>query len=577
MKALDIFVRRPVIAIVLNLALVLIGLRAASQLPVQQYPRIESSSIVITTIYVGASADTIRGFVTTPIERAVSSLTGIDYVESSSLPGLSTVTARLKLNQPSTTALAEVGNRLDQIRSELPIEIESPVVEVQRADRPYATFYVSVTSSTMTPSQVTDYLIRNIQPRLSTISNVQRVGLEGARPQAMRIWLDAERLSAFSLSALDVELALRRNNFLAAVGRAKSNEIQVDLLADTDLRNAQEFERLIVREDSDRMVRISDLGRVELGAEEETSNVRHNGKDAVYLSVWPLPGTNEIKVAQDLRREVATIAPALPEGMQIALAYDGAVYMENSIKEILTTFAETVAIVGLIVFLFLGSWRSALVPLVTIPISLIGAMAAMMAMGFSLNLLTLLAIVLSVGLVVDDAIVVVENVSRHMRDGMSRTQAALVSSRQLFSPIVAMTITLAAVYAPIGLLSGLTGVLFKEFAFTLATAVIVSGIVAVTLSPIMSAYTAPAGGNESRYARFIGRQMDRLAAGYGRLLDAILPLKGPVLAFAAFIGLIAVPLYMFSGKELAPVEDEGFILLIINSAPDASLHVRQYE
>ena len=571
MKALDIFVRRPVIAIVLNLALVLIGLRAASNLPVQQYPRIESSSIVITTIYVGASAETIRGFVTTPIERAVSSLTGIDYVKSSSVPGLSTVTARLKLNQPSTTALAEVGNRLDQIRSELPLEIESPVVEVQRADRPYATFYVSVTSDVMKPAEVTDYLIRNIQPRLSTIANVQRVGLEGSRPQAMRIWLDAERLSAFGLNATDVEAALRRNNFLAAVGRAKSNEIQVDLLADTDLRKAEEFERLIVREDGDRIIRISDLGRVELGAEEEISNVRHNGKDAVYLSVWPLPGTNEIKVAQDLRREIKLIAPDLPQGMEIALAYDGAVYMENSIKEILTTFTETVAIVGLIVFAFLGSWRSALVPLVTIPISLIGAMAAMMAMGFSLNLLTLLAIVLSVGLVVDDAIVVVENVSRHMRDGMSRTQAALVSSRQLFAPIVAMTITLAAVYAPIGLLTGLTGVLFKEFAFTLATAVIVSGIVAVTLSPIMSAYTAPEGGHESRYALFINRQMDRLAAAYGRLLDVILPLRAQIITFAAFVGVLAVPLYMFSGKELAPVEDEGFVLLIVNSAPDASL------
>jgi multidrug efflux pump len=571
MRALDVFVRRPVIAIVLNLALVLIGIRAASQLPVQQYPRIESSSILITTIYVGASAETIRGFVTTPIERAVSSLTGIDYVESSSVPGLSTVTARLKLNQSSTTALAEVGNRLDQIRSELPLEIESPVVEVQRADRPYATFYVSVTSDAMTPAEVTDYLIRNIQPRLSTIANVQRVGLEGARPQAMRIWLDAERLSAFGLNASDVEAALRRNNFLAAVGRAKSNEIQVDLLADTDLRNPGEFERLIVREEQDRIIRIADLGRVELGAEEEISNVRHNGKDAVYLSVWPLPGTNEIKVAHDLRREIAEITPGLPKGMEIALAYDGAVYMENSIQEILTTFAETVAIVGLIVFLFLGSWRSALVPLVTIPISVIGAMAAMMAMGFSLNLLTLLAIVLSVGLVVDDAIVVVENVARYMRDGMSRTEAALVSSRQLFGPIVAMTVTLAAVYAPIGLLSGLTGVLFKEFAFTLATAVIVSGIVAVTLSPIMSAYTVAEGGHEGRYTRFINERMERLAAGYGRLLDLILPLKKQVLTFAVFIGILAIPLYMFSGKELAPVEDEGFVLLIVNSAPDASL------
>ena len=571
MRFIEIFVRRPVIAVVINLALVLIGLRAATQLPIQQYPRIESSSIIITTVYVGASAEGIRGFVTTPVERAVSSITGVDYVESSSVPGLSTVTVRLKLNHPSTVALAEVGNRLDQIRSELPLEVESPVVEVQRADRPYATFYVSVTSSERTPSELTDYLSRNIQPRLSTLANVQRVGLEGARPQAMRIWLDAERLSAFALSAADVQAALTRNNFLSAVGRTKSNQVQVDLLVNTDLRSVEEFERLIVREDGDRIVRVSDIGRVELGAEEDTSNVRHNGKDAVYLSVWPLPGTNEISVAYALRAELDRIRPTLPEGMDIALAYDGTVYMENSLKEIAITFSETVGIVGLIVFLFLGSARSALVPLVTIPISLIGAMAAMMAMGFSLNLLTLLAIVLSVGLVVDDAIVVVENVSRHMRHGMGRVEAALVSARQLFSPIVAMTITLATVYAPIGFLSGLTGVLFKEFAFTLATAVIVSGFVAVTLSPIMSAYTVPEGGHESRYARFIASLLDRVSAWYGRLLESVLQFRAQVLVFGAFICLLAVPLYMFSGKELAPVEDEGFILLIVNSAPDASL------
>jgi multidrug efflux pump len=571
MRGVEIFVRRPVLAIVVNLALVLFGLRAVMSLPIQQYPRIESSSVIITTVYVGASSEVIRGFVTTPIERAVSSITGIDYVESSSVAGLSTVTARLKLNHPSTVALAEVGNRLDQIRSELPTEIESPVVEVQRADRPYATFYVSVTSETMTPPQVTDYLTRNIQPRLSTLANVQRVGLEGARPQAMRIWLDADRLAAFGVSAVEVEAALTRNNFLAAVGRAKGREVQVDLLADTDLRSAEEFERLIVREDGDRVIRISDVGRVELGSEEETSNVRHNGKDAVYLSVWPLPGVNEISVAYALRDEIKKIQPQLPPGTEIALAYDGTVYMENSLKEIATTFTETVAIVGLIVFLFLGSARSALVPLVTIPISLIGAAAAMMAMGFSLNLLTLLAIVLSVGLVVDDAIVVVENVSRYMREGMGRIEAALTSTRQLFAPIVAMTITLAAVYAPIGFLSGLTGVLFKEFAFTLAIAVIVSGFVAVTLSPIMSAYTAPEGGKEGRYARFVNRVLDRVAAIYGRLLDGVLHLRAQVLAFGAFICVLAVPLYMFSGQELAPVEDEGFIFMIVNSAPDASL------
>lgn len=571
MRVIEMFVRRPVIAVVVNLALVLIGLRAATQLPIQQYPRIESSSITITTIYIGASSESIRGFVTTPIERAVSSISGIDYVESSSVAGVSTVTARLKLNHPSTVALAEVGNRLDQIRSELPSEIESPVVEVQRADRPYATFYVSVTSETMAPPEITDYLSRHIQPRLSTIPNVQRVGLEGARPQAMRIWLDADRLAAFNLGASDVEAALTRNNFLAAVGRTKGSEVQVDLLANTDLRSVEEFERLIVREEASRIVRISDLGRVELGSEEETANVRHNGKDAVYLSVWPLPGVNEIAVAYALRDMLATIGKELPKGTEIDLAYDGTVYMENSLTEIGKTFAETVLIVGVIVFLFLGSWRSALVPLVTIPISLIGAAAAMLAMGFSLNLLTLLAIVLSVGIVVDDAIVVVENVTRHMQSGMGRIEAALVSSRQLFTPIIAMTVTLAAVYAPIGFLDGLTGVLFKEFAFTLAIAVIVSGFVAITLSPVMSAYSASEGGRENRYARFVNHSLERLSVAYGRCLDGILDLRMQVIAFGAFICVLAVPLYMFSSKELAPIEDEGFILLIVNSAPDASL------
>ncbi|MEZ5935392.1 MAG: efflux RND transporter permease subunit [Alphaproteobacteria bacterium] len=571
MRAMDVFVRKPVIAVVVNLALVLIGLRAISELPIQQFPRIESSSIVVTTAYVGASAEGIRGFVTTPIERALSSISGVDYVESSSVAGLSTVTVRLKLNQPSTTALAEVGNRLDQIRSELPEEAEPPVVEVQRADRPYATFYVSVTADSMTPAQLTDYLSREIQPRLSTLPDVQRVGLEGARPQAMRIWLEAERLAAFGIAPEEVQQALARNNFLAAIGQAKGGAVQVDLLADTDLKSVEEFERLIVREDADRIIRIADLGEVELGAEEASANVRHNGRDAVYLSVWPLPGANELTVAQALRAMLAEIAPTLPAGVDIDLAYDGTVYMENALKEIATTLAETIMIVGLIVFLFLGSARTALVPLVAIPISLIGATALMLALGFSLNLLTLLAIVLAVGLVVDDAIVVVENVARHMRDGMGRIEAALASARQLFAPIVAMTITLAAVYAPIGFLSGLTGVLFKEFVFTLAIAVIMSGLVAITLSPIMSAHMAPERGREGRFTRLVGRVFDRLRDGYARLLDVILAFRAQILVFGAFVCLLAAPLYLFSAKELAPVEDEGIVFLLVTSAPDATL------
>ena len=483
MRVIDLFVRRPVIALVLNLALVLIGLRAATQLPIQQYPRIESSSILITTVYVGASADSIRGFVTTPIERAVSSITGIDYVESSSVAGLSTVTARLKLNHPSTVALTEVGNRLGQIRSELPQEIESPVVEVQRADRPYATFYVSVTSDVMKPPEITDYLSRSIQPRLSTIANVQRVGMEGARPQAMRIWLDADRLAAFNLGASEVEAALLRNNFLAAVGRTKGSEVQVDLLANTDLKSVEEFERLIVREDSNRIVRISDLGRVELGSEEETSNVRHNGKDAVYLSVWPLPGTNEIAVAYALRAELERIRPDLPAGTEIDLAYDGTVYMENSLKEIAKTFSETVLIVGFIVFLFLGSWRSALVPLVTIPISLIGAIAAMMAMGFSLNLLTLLAIVLSVGIVVDDAIVVVENVERWMATGLDARSATLKAMQEVTGPVIAITLVLCSVFIPTAFIAGITGQFYRQFALTIAASTVISAMNAMTMTP----------------------------------------------------------------------------------------------
>jgi multidrug efflux pump len=571
MRFIDLFVRRPVIAVVVNLLIVLVGVRAATELPVQQYPRIESSSIIVTTVYVGASADSIRGFVTTPIERAVSSIAGVDYVESTSVSGLSTVTVRLKLNHPSNVALTEVTNRLSQIRSELPSEIESPAVEVQRADRSYATFYVSVTSSTMTPPQLTDYLARQIQPRLSTLPDVQRVGLEGARPQAMRIWLDANRLAAFGIGAEEVEQALARNNFLAAIGQVKGGQVQVDLLANTDLKSVDEFERLIVREDGDRIVRISDIGRVELGSEEPTANVRYNGKEAVYLSVWPLPGANEISVAKALRTELEAIKSDLPPGTEINMAYDGAAYMENALKEIFITFGETVLIVAVIVFLFLGSARSALVPLVAIPISLVGATAAMMALGFSLNLLTILAIVLSVGLVVDDAIVVVENVSRYMREGMGRTEAALKSARQLFSPIIAMTITLAAVYTPIGFLSGLTGVLFKEFAFTLAIAVIFSGFVAITLSPIMSAYMAPLGGREGRYTRFVGHLFDHVAHGYRLLLERVLRFRPQVLVFGTFICVLAAPLYMFSGKELAPIEDEGFVFLIVNSAPDASL------
>ncbi|MGH7540304.1 MAG: efflux RND transporter permease subunit, partial [Gemmatimonadota bacterium] len=474
----DIFIKHPVLAVVVNLVIVLVGWRALTSLPVQQYPQVESSSIVITTVYYGASAETVRGFLTTPIERAVSAIGGIDHVESTSRAGVSTVTVRLKLNHSSTAALAEVTARLQQVRSELPSDAEPPAVEVQRADRPYATFYLSFTSSERSVPAVTDWLVRTLQPQLATLQGVQRVTIEGGRQLAMRIWIDPDRLAALNLSPGDVQAALQRNNYLAAVGQTKGDLVQINLLANTDLRSEEEFADLVVAERNGALVRLSDVARVELGAEEADWVAKYSEKESVYLGIWPLVGTNEIDVAHRLYDGMERLRPTLPQDIDMQMAYDGTVFMQDALKEITKTLMETMGIVALVVFLFLGSVRTAIVPLVAMPTSLIGAAIVMLAFGFSLNLLTILAIVLSVGLVVDDAIVVVENIERHVRLGKSRIEAALTGARELIGPIIAMTVTLAAVYTPIGFQGGLTGSLFLEFAITLAAAVIVSGVVA---------------------------------------------------------------------------------------------------
>jgi multidrug efflux pump len=567
----DIFIKRPVLAIVVNLIILAVGWRAIDALPVRQYPQIESTSIVITTVYIGASAETVRGFVTTPIERAVSAIDGIDYIESTSTAGVSTITVRLRLNHDSNDALAQISARLNQVRSELPAEVESPVIEIQRADRPYATFYISFTSSTLDLTQLNDYLVREVQPELATIEGVQRVGVEGQRNYAMRIWIDEDKLTAFDVTPSEVWQALERNHFLASVGRTKNQRIQVDLLTDTDLRSADEFRNLIVREQGGSIVRIRDIAEVELGSEEPTAEAGYDTQPAIYLSVWPLPKANEIEVAARLREAMAALEKDLPPGVEMRLAFDGTYYMRNAIKEISKTLAETIAIVALVVFLFMGSVRTVLVPLVAMPVSLTGACIFMLVMGFSLNLLTILAIVLSVGLVVDDAIVMVENVERHVRSGMGRIQAALIGARELFAPVVSMTITLAAVYTPIGFQGGLTGVLFREFAFTLAAAVVVSGITAITLSPIMSARLVPASGEAGLLVRLVNRVFDRMRRVYARVLNVTLSLRWSLAVAAVGIGVCAVPLYMFSAKELAPTEDEGGLFFVLLAAPDASL------
>ncbi len=567
----DVFIKHPVLAVVVNLVILLVGWRALASLPVQQYPQIESSSVVITTVYTGASAETVRGFLTTPIERAVSAISGVDYLESTSRAGVSTVTVRLKLNHSSTAALAEVTARLQQVRSELPSEAEPPVVEVQRADRPYASFYLSFTSTKRDVPAVTDWLLRTLQPQLSTLPGVQRVTFEGGRQIAMRVWIDPARLAALGLAPGDVYAALQRNNYLAAVGQTKGNLVQINLLANTDLRSTQEFSDLIVAERKGAIVRLSDVARVELGAEEANMVAKYGEQEAVYLGVWPLVGVNEIEVAHRLRAEMDRIRPTLPPDIDMQMAYDATVFMEDALKEITKTLTETILIVGLVVFLFMGSIRTALVPLVAMPISLVGAAIVMYAAGFSLNLLTILAIVLSVGLVVDDAIVVVENVERHVREGKSRIDAALIGARELVGPVLAMTVTLAAVYAPIGFQGGLTGSLFLEFAITLAAAVVVSGIVAVTLSPVMSSRFVHEHGKESRLTALVNRGFDAVRRRYARLLDGALEMRWAVVAASLLVMLAAWPLYQNSRRELAPVEDQSHISLFMQAAPDASL------
>ena len=567
----DIFVRHPVLALVANLVLVLVGVRALTNLPVQQYPQVESSSVVISTIYYGASAETVKGFLTTPIERAVSAVSGVDYIESTSRAGVSTVTVRLKLDHSSTAALAEVTARLQQVRSELPPDAEPPAVEIQRADRPYATFYLSFTSDERQMSAVTDWLMRTLQPQLGTIEGVQRVTFEGARQLAMRVWIDPDRLAAFNLAPGDVFAALQRNNYLAAVGQTKNDQVQVNILANTDLRTEREFEDLVVSERDGAIVRLSDVARVELGAEEAQMVAKYNDREAVYLGVWPQIGSNEIDVAHRLYAEMDRIRPTLPPDIDMQMAYDGTVFMQDALKEITKTLIETMLIVALVVFLFLGSVRTALVPLVAMPVSLVGAAIVMTAFGFSLNLLTILAIVLSVGLVVDDAIVVVENVERHIRLGKTRVQAALDGVRELVGPVIAMTVTLAVVYTPIAFQGGLTGSLFLEFAITLAAAVVVSGFVALTLSPVMSSRFLHRSGQEGRLTARVNRGFDRIRVRYERMLDGALEMRWGIVAAALLVTVSAWPLYQFSKRELAPIEDQSHISMFLEASPDASL------
>jgi multidrug efflux pump len=571
MKITDLFIRRPVLAIVVNLVIIIAGLQAIRTLNVRQYPRSENSAVTVTTAYVGASADLVRGFVTTPLERAIAAADGIEYMESQSTLGVSTIKVRLKINYDATRALAEISSKVDQVRRDLPPEAEVPVINIETADSQFASAYLSFTSDILKQNEITEYLVRIVQPRLTAIQGVQRADILGARTFAMRIWLKPDRMAALNISPAQVRQSLAANNSLAALGHSKGSLIQVNLTANTNLSTVDEFRQLALRDQNGSIVRLGEIADVTLGAEDYDSEVRFSGQTAVFMGIWPLPNANSLDVIKRVQAEMKAIQRDLPTGMQARVAYDGTKYISSAIHEVLNTLGDTLLIVIVVIFLFLGSFRSVLIPLVAIPVSLIGAVFLMQAFGFTVNLLTLLAVVLSVGLVVDDAIVVVENIERHLGEGKSPLEAALLGARELVGPIIAMTVTLAAVYLPIGLQGGLTGSLFREFAFTLAGAVTISGIVALTLSPVMSAKLLKPGMEEHGLAGRISRGFKRLRGVYGRLLDATLAARPAVYTVWLVISLLTIPMFTMSAKELAPTEDQGVIFGILDAAANSTL------
>jgi multidrug efflux pump len=571
MRFTDVFVRRPVLAIVVNLVIIIAGLQAVRTLNARQYPRLESATVTVRTIYTGASADLVRGFITTPLERAIAAADGIDYIESQSAQDLSTIRVRLKLNFDGTKALADISARVNQVRADLPPEAEIPAIQIEPTDSQFASMYLSFGSTILEENQVTDYLIRIVQPRLSALPGVQKADILGGRTFAIRAWLKPERMAALNVSPAQVRQALAANNYLSAIGQTKGQLVQLNLTAATDLRTVDEFERLVIREQAGALVRLRDVADVVLGAESYDQDVRMSGEKAVFMGVWVLPNANSLDVVERVRAELEAIRRELPTGMSGEIAFDATKYIRSAIREVEETLAETVLIVIVVIYLFLGSLRTVLVPIVAIPVSLIGAVFLMQAFGFTLNLLTLLAVVLSVGLVVDDAIVVVENVERHIRDGASPFDAALRGARELVGPIVAMTITLAAVYTPIGLQGGLTGALFREFAFTLAGAVFISGVVALTLSPMMSSRLLAAGHAEGRMVRAVDAAFSAIRRTYDRALAVTLGARGAVYAVWLALTVLVVPLYLFSPAELAPYEDQGVVFGAIDVPPNATM------
>jgi multidrug efflux pump len=570
MKFTDLFINKPVMAIVVSLLILVLGLKAVTSLTVRQYPETENATVTVTTAYYGADAQTMAGFITQPLEQAISQAQGIDYLSSTSVQGVSTITATLRLNYDANRALTEITTQVNSVKNQLPPEAQQPVLTVQTGETVDA-MYMGFYSDVLPTNNITDYLARVVKPKLDAIAGVQTAELLGARQFALRAWLDPAKMAARGVTASDVNAALAANNYLAAVGSSKGQAVTVDLTAASDLHTVDEFKQLAVKQVNGAIVRLQDVANVTLGSDSYDFNVAFSGKRSVFVGIKVAPDANVLDVAKRVRDAFPDIQAQLPNGLTGQIVYDGTEFVNSSIDEVVKTLAEALAIVTLVIFLFLGSLRAVIIPVIAMPLSLIGTFFVMLALGYSINLLTLLALVLAIGLVVDDAIIVVENVDRHMKEEhKTPLQSALLAARELGGPILAMTVVLIAVYVPIGFQKGLTGALFTEFAFTLAGAVTVSAVVALTLSPMMCARFFRKGQDEGRFVRFIDRQFERVQHGYQRMLHSTLSTWVVVIVMAGVLLLATVALGITAQSELAPEEDQGIVVGQIVGAPNAT-------
>ncbi|NOT17565.1 MAG: MMPL family transporter [Sulfuriferula sp.] len=578
-KFTDIFVERPVLATVISLVILVLGLRSLGTLPILQFPFTQNAVVTVSTAYPGADANLVASFITTPLENAVAQANGIDYMTSSSVAGVSTITANLRLNYAPDKALTEINTKVNAVLNQLPPQAQKPTMSVsigQTIDAMYIGFY----SDVLKPNQVTDYLVRSVQPKLQSVEGVQNAELLGAKNFALRAWLDPQKLAAVNLTAADVYSALAANNYLSSSGQSKGQMVQINLNASTALNSLAAFKDMIIKQNAGAVVRLQDVANVTLGADDYDSSVAFDGKKAVYIGIQVAPGANLLDVVARVRKVMPGVQAELPQGLKANIVYDSTKFVNSSIHEVVKTLIEAILIVTVVVFIFLGSLRSVIIPVIAIPLSLVGTFTVMLALGYSINLLTLLALVLAIGLVVDDAIIVVENVSRHLEEGLSPFDAATQAARELASPIIAMTIVLIAVYVPIGFMSGLTGALFTEFAFTLVGAVTMSAVIALTLSPMMASRMLrppkKVGGNwQDHLVLWLDKQFMRLHTNYERKLDGVLNHLPVIVVFAVVMLGGIYFLYTTAMTELAPQEDQGVLISASFNAPDATLKQRE--